>query len=370
MHAAAAMPTHCELIPRLDPDTGVEVLQLTSAPLLHETVGPAATAFTQDSTRLLYSRRFAPDLPPQYWLADLAHGQLRLLLDEMGVRAPALSPDGRYLYYLKVSGQPGLWRLCLESLHQEQVVATRFLLDPCCSGVVRHDGAVFAVCGQISDDQWAIVRFDLVHREAQVILQSPTLAQASVEYAPKSSADLLICPAGGDRTFSAGYGPGLQVIADDGTDLRQVSLGNPDLSLPRGSCHWAGADRLATAVLHRDTPDGVFANDRLVTLSLEGGDLQVVAQGRHFGGFDVSRDGRWWVAVEAPTADLWIGSVHTLRAELLLQTHACAGVPRYTNPCPIFSPDARYVAFHSNCTGVPQVYAARIEEGLLRSLEK
>ncbi|MCE5216660.1 oligogalacturonate lyase family protein [bacterium] len=367
---AASMPTHCELIPRLDPDTEVEVLQLTSTPLLHETVAPAAAAFTQDSTHLLYSRRFAPDLPPQYWLADLQQGQLRLLLDEAGVQAPALSPDGRYLYYLKASGRPGLWRLCLGSLQQEQVVATRFPLASCGCGAVRHDGAAFAVCGQVSDDLWAIVRFDLVHREAEVILQSPALAQATVEYAPQSSPDLLICPAGGDRTFSAGYGPGLQVIADDGTNLRQVPLGNSDLSLPRGSCHWAGKGRLATAVLHRDTPDEAFADDRLVTLALEGEDLRVMAQGRHFGGFDVSRDGRWWVAVEAPTADLWIGSVRTGRAELLVQTHACVGVPRCTNPSPLFSPDARYVAFHSNCTGVPQVYAARVEEGLLRSLEK
>jgi hypothetical protein len=115
---------------------------------------------------------------------------------------------------------------------------------------------------------------------------------------------------------------------------------------------------------------------------------RVAAKGYVFDHINVSRDGRFFVADVAPSAQIVAGSVKTGRCRMLCDSGSTLALwpgsspasrdeatlrfkssPNYTHPHPYFSPDCAWVIFNSYRTGSPQVYAAAVPEGFLEELE-
>jgi len=107
----------------------------------------------------------------------------------------------------------------------------------------------------------------------------------------------------------------------------------------------------------------------MAELAINGGE---VAKGYTLNHIGVSRDGRFFVgdAMGLPEIPIVVGSVRTGRNMILCETHSSGGSPQYTHPHPYFIGDARWVIFNSDRTGIPQIHAASVPEGLLESLEE
>jgi hypothetical protein len=106
----------------------------------------------------------------------------------------------------------------------------------------------------------------------------------------------------------------------------------------------------------------------LVTIGVGDERPTVVARGVYFCHPNASRDGRWFVSDVWPTGEIMVGSLETGRYRLLCHSEASFGRPQYTHPHPFFSPDARYVFFNSDRTGLSQIHMVEIPDGFLESL--
>lgn len=379
MQAPASSSWQREYISRVDEETGVRIVQMTSAPMIHENIYPESPIFTPDSQRFVYSRRQALDLPCEYWLADLSTNYIRRLTDEPNVNGPVISPDGQWMYYMVEGDCIELKRLSLESFERESIMTTDLIRDAYDLGTIRHDGQAYITSGTVEPGLWAVVKFDLAAREASIIMQTDQLCNAHPQYAVGPSNDVLIQENHGCRfdddgrciALTSGYGADLHVIADDGSNMRDVPFGRSDLEMIQGHQCWVGqTERVLSTLIRRDTPDQAFRSDRLVVATPGKDDREVVGLGRAFSHPCVSRDAKWWVSDESGTADLFIGSMETHKYELLLHTGSSFGSPQYTHPHPAFSPDGMKVLYNSDVTGVPQVHVARVEEEILERLAK
>lgn len=377
MEAPAARTWHREYIHRVDYDTRVPSVQLTSAPMIHQTLLPADAMFTPDSRRVVYSRRQVPDMPRELWLADLLTYDLRRLTDEPDVRAPAVAPDGTCLYYISRTDRVALRRLDLQTFERETVLVTDLIGEVSEGGSVRHDSGAYVVGGRSGPQTWALMRCDLSRREAEIIYESDALYDPRPQYSPAMCGDILFQENHGclldDSSYPAlvptGYGTDLHVISDDGSSLRDVSLGRSDVEMVRGHHCWAGdSGRVLTSLLRRETPDRAFAADQLVAATPGGQSREVVGRGPAFAHAAVTLDGQWWVAEESNSADLFVGSLNTRRQTLLLHTGASYGSPDYTRPRPMFTPGGRSVVYGSDATGIPQLHVAQIEDEVLFKL--
>jgi len=377
MAAPAGRTWHREYIPRVDPDTGARYMQLTSAPMIHETLQPGPAMFTPDSRRVVYSRRQALDMPRELWIADLATLDLRRLTDEAIVKAQAVAPDGLALYYIVEEPMVSLVRLDLESFEREVWITTDLITETQDVGTIRHDGRAYVAGGTVGPGTWALVRFDLQARTAQTFHESDAVWSAQPQYSPAECGDVLFRENHGGLfdeygrplVLSSGYGADLHVIRDDGSDLRDVNVGRTDTEMLQGSHCWAGdSGRVAVPLLWRDTPDRAFAPDRIVTITPGGHNRDTIGHGPAFAHTAITADGQWWVAEESRSSDLFVGSVNTHRQSMLLHTRASYGSPTYTQPRPLLTPRGRDVVFGSDATGVPQLHLAHIDDEVLHRL--
>jgi Tol biopolymer transport system component len=97
---------------------------------------------------------------------------------------------------------------------------------------------------------------------------------------------------------------------------------------------------------------------------------RVVAKGYYFSHPNASRDGRFFVSDELPSGRVVVGSFRTGRTQVLCESGSSFGRPQYTHPHPYLSPDNRWVVSNSDRTGIPHVFAARVPDGLLESLDE
>ncbi len=377
MQEPASRSWQREAIPRRDAETGVRVTQMTSAPMIHENIYPESPVFTPDSRCFIYSRRQALDSPREYWIADLTTNYVRRLTDEDNVKGPVVTPDGQWMYYMVEGEEIELKRLSLESFERETWMTTDLIHAAYPLGTIRHDGQAYITSGAVDKHVWAVVKFDLAARRAEIIMQTDQICNAHPQYARGPFNDVLIqenhgCQFDEDGrciALTSGLGADLHVIADDGSNLRDVALGRSELEKIQGHQCWVGTtERVLSTLVRRDTTAEPFRSDRLVVITPGRDDREVVGRGQAFSHPSVSRNAKWWVSDEGGTADLFLGSMETHRYELLVHTGSSFGSPQYTHPHPAFSPDNLKVLYNSDVTGVPQVHVAWVDEGLLERL--
>jgi Tol biopolymer transport system component len=374
IQTCASRTCYAEAIPRGAGDGSL--VQLTSTPLISDLLRPA-DAFTPDGRRVLFTRRHAPHLPRELWLADLTTCALSPVCTDPHAVAPALSPDGRCLYYLRNCPPLQLQRVWLETGESETVLTTDLEGPALDCGTVRADGGAYAATVQVAEKSWALLRFELGSGHAHLIGQGPELYSARPQYEPSAGRRLLVAESHTEPPLCSGVTPPLplnlipRVVDDTGAWHLPVALGGTDLELLVTDPCWAGATgRVVGALMCRVAADQAFKPDRLVATTPGQEDRQTVGYGHRFAHPSTSRDGRWWACDEAQTGDVYVGSLWTGRAALLVRTGASWGTPTYTQPRPLMSPDGTRVVYVSDVTGVPQLYVARISEELRAKLEE
>ncbi|MBT3381787.1 MAG: hypothetical protein HN742_05570 [Lentisphaerae bacterium] len=408
----------------LSPDSpaGLRLVQITNdASGVHAHVYMESHIFTPDSRRLVFRRilnhgeKIPINIRQDYLLCDIADGfTIRQLTDEPGATAPAITPDGRFMYYLldqAPAPDRGRWvlrRVCLQSFRRETVLVidnplpgTRCRPSFCTTlSSMSADGERLCTSGYLGDGvrpngPFGVVVFDLARATAEAIMESPTFSNAHPQYCrcpdPESKHDILVQENHGDQVGADGRGDrtlpktdasgaDVHVIRDDGTQFRTMPWGRDGQEFCTGHQCWRG--RIPSAVA------GVSRVGRDVPV-VEGkpgpADSSAPHRGREtpgavrneicremplpmFSHFAFDPTGTRFVSdCMRPGAGNWanaqivVGSLPdtpdaVLKVRYLLESGTSFQNPQATHPHPFPSPDATKAFFNSDVTGQPQIW--------------
>lgn len=281
-----------------DSPAGLEVFQITTEPDVPSShIYMEAQIFTPDSKRFVLHRSshshgsdaHAPQ--HRYLLCDLENsGELIPLTDELGPTAPALSPDGAWMYYFvnqtEVNGGALiLKRVALDRTRRETILT----LDEPLPGTPYRPSQIYPISTISSDGQrlaipaflgdgrspnapWGLMVFDLVKAEVRLILEGPSWCNLHPQYCrstdPQATHDLLIqenhgnqCnPRGEYIHLVSGRGADIHVIRDDGSNLRDLPWGRvPEEHCQGHQCWWGQSEWAITGTCSSDRRERLIA---------------------------------------------------------------------------------------------------------------
>jgi hypothetical protein len=236
--------------------------------------------FTPDSKRFVLHRSGLPhgadkkDPRHQFVLCDIEDGlRITPLTDELGTCGPAVSPDGKYLYYFvdhtdrkKPVKFLELRRVNLDGSGRETIAriegripGTDYHLSRLYPlSTISSDGSRVATSGFLGDGSserapYGLVVFDVKTGAAHVAIAGPNLGNMHPQYSrsldPEARHDVLIQENHGKMADERGRmvlvdgdknGADIHVIRDDGTNLRDMPWGRDGEEYCQGHQCWRG----------------------------------------------------------------------------------------------------------------------------------
>ena len=397
---------------------GIEVVQLTSDPGVPGShVYMESQIFTPDSRRFVLHRSahshgsLQHDPKHQYLVCDIENGcSLTPITHEVGATAPAVSPDGRFLYYFVNETEVNGGRLTLKRVGLDgndrrtilvldaELPGTRFRpshIYPL--STISSDGERLAISAFLGDGRtemppFGLLIFDVHKASVQVAIHGPTWGNMHPQYSrstdPEASHDILIqeshnygATASGETTNKPdGKGTDIHVIRDDGTSFRTMPWGRDGNEFCQGHQCWRGSGTWAITSTHtHQPPEGQLIEGQPVAdaghvgMNTPGGirnDLSREFPGPYFYHFATDMAGRrlitdsgpldqgWWIFM----AELGEAGKEPLRNfQFLLNPHngPYAQSPKGCHCHPFLSPDGTFAFFNSNESGISQAYMIR-----------
>lgn len=357
-----------------DPDTGVEVLRLTSQPCINEHIYPEAPISTPDGKRFIFARRAALSDARSYWIADLETHCIRQITDEPNASWPVVAPDGRWFYY---AVGPAIRRMSPETFEREDIctVTGKFGWISAPSSI-DYSGTLFVAAARSQAGVPGVAVVDL-SGHARMVFEHPDALNAHVQFCKNAQRKVLIQvndgierdPDGNIVRLVGDLGASLHVISEDGTQHHKLAVGSTLFERVQGHECWVGQQDLVITTLHRRERVGQpWVQDRVVTVRPGEPTYRIVGQGEGFTHIHASSDGRWWVSDCNRTANIYVGSMETGRYRLFCRSGATFGAPQYTHPHPFFVAGGKTIGWNSDVTGVPHIYCACVPEGFLEAL--
>jgi hypothetical protein len=401
----------------LDPQSppGLRVVQITTDNRVASShVYMEAPIFTPDSRRFIYFRlgnpreRDSREHRRQYMICDIADrfaGQQ--ITNELGATGPAVSPDGKYMYYLVDETRVGgsrirLKRVLLDTLWREEIIVIDRAL-PGCDAVpsrlyplssISPDGKRLCTSAHLGNGlkanaSWGLIVFDLEKVTAEVVLQGSDYCNMHPQYChnAKQGHDILVqhnhgseCDASGKIvTLTGGEGADVHVVRDDGSNFRDMPWGRDGVERCQGHQCWRGAHVTAVSSMSSG-PDALgplvealpAQTDKRHTGKLIPGawrnEISRNVQRPFFCHFAFDPTGTKFVSDFRDPDDLQrkssivIGSLgegkdSALRIRHLLHPRATWKHGQQSHPHPFLSPDGRWAFFNSNESGLCQIFA-------------
>ncbi len=308
---------------------GLALYQLTDeadVPSCH--VYMEAQVFTPDSRRFVLHRSAHPhgsvrdDPAHRYLLCDLADGgALMPLTEEVGVTAPAVSPDGTTFYYfvneIFEKGRIRFRKVDLATGRRDEIAVCELPggPSPCFYplSTISSDGRHIAIATSLTVPElrpWldnALWIFDTATGESRIALRGPDFCNLHPQYSrnPARPRTILvqhnhgsrhlalpsarregyvslghiaaldaesghrvrdICAGARPDVASTGYGIDLHVVEDDGTGWRTLPVGRDGVEFCQGHQCWVGrGDRVISSTLLFQTPS--TAHQELVEMA-------------------------------------------------------------------------------------------------------
>jgi len=349
----AARAYSMERIPRTDPVTGVRMMQLTSYPVLSQTLYYHCPSITPDSKTLVFitypggGRYTTPDA----WRVNLDGTDLRPVTNRQGLTGFVLSPDGKMVYAqdggtLIAADMEGEGRKHEEIGHIDKVELGATLL-----GSVTGDGRWYVSTALMKDGLTALVRYATDGSEAKVLLTAEYLSHVQVDQSGDGRI-LFVAP-------PDSQGRSMWITDMDGSNRRTL-----DLRHSTGHFVWFGKTGRVLSTVNE--PFGSILD------TAEGEEKpRLIAKGGHFWHAAGSDDGKWVISdTNWPDIGLILVNVETGTWAPLCHPGASEGHPQWSHPHPMFSPDGKYVVFNSDRTGVGQVYVAEVPGSLKEQLSR
>jgi hypothetical protein len=393
---------------------GLEVFQLTTetdVPACH--VYMEAQIFAPDSRRFVLHRSAAPhgsskdDPQHRYLLCDLENDcALSPLTDELGVTAPSVSPDGRWLYYFVNETEHGggrliLKRVGLDGTGRETVVVVDSPLPDTDFrpsriyplSTISPDGVRVAVSGFLGHENmeempWGLMVFDIHQATVNLVIHGPTWCNMHPQYCrstdPLASRDILIQENHDHRRgtdgvrvlLEGGVGADIHVIRDDGTDFRNMPWGRDGNEFCQGHQCWRGRMQWAITSTQTRQPDEAQLIEALpaphaghVGINTPGGirnDLSRDFPHPDFCHFATDIEGRLLITdcnIRGPRDSIWLGKLgepgSAPISDWCYLLSPRSGGKKSNHIHPFLSPDGRTGFFNSDESGILQAYMVR-----------
>ncbi len=261
---------------------GVEVIQLTSSILPSSHLYMEAQIFAPDSSRFLLHESTTAhgaskdDPNHRYLVCNLDNDcELLPLADEVGARAPSVTPDGKYVYYFVDEteingGRFQLKRVGIDGTDRQTILVVdtplpdvnRYASRLYPLSTIRSDARKIALScflgnGKAEGVLWGLMVFDLDSASVEVILQGQSWCNIHPQYcrsrAPEQMQDILvqenhgnICNASGQvETLVSGKCADIHVIKDDGSNFRNMPWGRDGHEFCQGHQCWRGTSEWA-----------------------------------------------------------------------------------------------------------------------------
>ncbi|MFW5798554.1 MAG: hypothetical protein ACOCXX_02755 [Planctomycetota bacterium] len=370
-----------------DPDTGVRIFRLTSFPWVSHNIYGEVPYMDSDSRYIMFLRQQAPGRPHELWRTDLESTRLELVDTGLcGLASVAVSPDQRVFYYLRmVDLETVLVKLDIVTLARTELNLGR--IAPTHSlGSVTPDKKTFAT-GTTVEGTAAVMTVDLETGRRDILYSSIHIRNPHVQIDPSDGRHVMVQVNRIDTSLpeelplhSRSAGIGLALVELGSGRFQELSIGPPhtEVNLQGHQCFIGRTGRVLATMSETGgdpSPEELAERRRR---SVEQGNLVsigpgddgpvVVARGYRFTHPNASRDGRFFVS-DNSDAELVVGSIKTGTCRVLCSTGSSFCSAQYTHPHPYFSPDCRWVVYNSDTTGIPQLYAAELPEGMLDELD-
>lgn len=298
---------------------------------------------------------------------------------------PSISVDGiscsawgDWLYYIFNRGnEKVLARISYKNLSKEIVFVFRDCPLPVSVGSVSPDHKYYI--NLVYTPRFGVLRIDLQTQKWEIIHQHPEILNPHTQFSPVTGKDILIQHNRGSLMDELGnttrlLGPEgcvLYLIGKDGKNKRDLACGPPHTPSCTGhKCFIPGTDRILFSV----APDPKLAGN---LFSVAPGDKKpslVAESSFKFNHVSSSKCGNYFVAdtlSEDGTKMLVVaGSIKTGRSKVLCNTKTSVSYDfaDWSHAHPYMTADNKRVIFNSDRSGMPQVYAARVEPEFLENL--
>lgn len=383
-----------------DPESGAYIIRLTQAARHSINIYCEQPYGNPAGTRIAIMRsgeadpRFAPH---DLYVADL--NTLRIQLADRDCRSYfiATSAWSGMIYYLSATND--LMRLDISTLEKQIVwnnwpLPQEFMLQ----SVSPDHRYVVGTLSQASYET-ALIRADMKEKTMKTILEGPELFAAHQQYALNPGADgkfqimgmmhrgkkinhqwhMVDCPAEHPGTF-------YYLVDNDGGNFRLFPSGPPVVPSNNGHSAWVGqTGRIAFSVSwNMDTWqfDPRCPQGNLVTAAPGEDRPRVFRAPEHrFNHVSVSRCGRYFVCDSYPTpvpyqslapkkVPLVVGNFETGKyRNIVSDPRASGGGPACGHPHAYLTADNKHVIYTADPFWIGQVFAARVPDGFLKSLD-
>ncbi|MBI2190626.1 MAG: hypothetical protein HYU36_01415 [Planctomycetes bacterium] len=382
----------CDQYP--DPESGAFIVRLTQA-AKHSVNIYGEQPYTSPDGRwiaIMRSPEADPRLPPyDLYVADLQRLYIQAADRNVQSILVATAAWSGILYY--TSADKDLIRLDVSTL-EKQIVWNRWPFPPelMFQSVSPDHRYLVGILPQASYES-ALIRVDLKEKTWKVLLERPEIFAAHLQYAPQTGPDAQFQIMGlmnrGKKINHHWHmvnfpteqpGTCYYVVDNHGGNFRTFPSGPPVVRANNGHSAWiASTGRIAfstpwdskTWQLFPEWPQG-----NLFTAAA-GEDAPRVFQApeHRFNHVSVSRCGRYFVCDSYPEkipgpCPLVVGNFKTGRyRSIISDCKATCGGPACSHAHAYFTADNRHVVYNADPYLIGQVYAARVPDGFLESLE-
>ena len=379
---------------RYDIESGALITQLTSSAASSINIYCEQPYTSPDGNRVAILRRndISFDTSWRLIVADLTTLKLALV-ERDGVTGACNAAWSGLLHYTTEDGS--MRRVNLETLEKDDVALPAGTTLQGRGASVSPDQAKILYSRVVDGPEMAVVVVDLKAGKERVIFQDPELANPHLQFNPVHGETILVqhnrgsklAPDGTIERIVGEQGTTHFVMASDGSKRTPLPAGPPHTPPSTGHSNFvADTGRVAWAAHWNQqewTLDGDGATGNFFTALP--GDAEATpfpAPQHRFNHVNVSRCGRYFVCDSVPGSMydeqgilrnpcLVIGNLQTNKYRTLVHdTGGCAGGGQHQHPHAYITADNRNVIYNAQPGDSPtQVYAARVPEGFLESLD-
>ncbi|HXK44357.1 MAG TPA: hypothetical protein PL060_00275 [bacterium] len=387
----------CDL--KHDPVSGALITRLTCSVMNNINIYCEQPYTCPDGKRIAYTRSFGPDprIPPyQLCVADIEKLKVALIEPEVSGLLVGTSAWSGWIYYLRPNRE--LMRVNIVTLEKEIIMTRCDLPEGMCFDSVSPDHRYLVGVSRNRGGDSENIRLDMKEKTWKVIFRHVDIL-SHVQFDFVGGRDILVQH---NRTQRLGS-DGLRIesrestleatthfiIDIDGLNLRQLKVGPPYTAGSTGHSGWiAHTGKIGLTVrwpaMGEEEPSARFkqvhdSRHRQGNFVIVGPDDEkpfIFSAPEHlFNHVNISKCGTYFVcdsyknAIPGPI-EIVIGNIKTGKYRTLVSNcGAQGGGAAASHPHPYMTADNKNVIFNADPFGICHVFAARIPEDFLKSLE-
>lgn len=352
-----------------DPDTGVEMVQLTDHPTPTDPIYGEQPYGSVDGRRLVVRHRERQG--SSLSIIDLETGASRMVLcDPEHVLHPCFHAWGHAVFVPVIkTDRRELIRVDFESMESQTLCDLAGPTQKLSYGTVSQDERWYAAIERdLADDSRSRVwLWDLSSGQGRVLLESEGYFCKHEQFSLDGRNRLLLqCNLSGRQDVKLGV---MAVSENPGNtpEMHWLPVSGDHTLPPSGHEAWLpGTDRIVFSTRMDEARNG-----NLWEVGVTDDAPRVVVHNHSYiGHVAVSRCARYWVGdgYHEPVTPLYMGRLDTPKYRRVLDTHTGFRGAQIDHTHLYLTADTKWIIFGSSRTGCPQVYGARLNDTFLASL--